>query len=83
MCAENPDCTRPGDHKHWTFEDAGLESTADVGAFLASPMKSENAIRMLHCRVCGAIVYIRFGAADDGMGNPVRHNQYHRERGEA
>jgi hypothetical protein len=56
----------------------------DEGAvllFLAEPL-ALNGIRVLSCKVCGAVTYVRYGTTPDGYGDPVRHMAWHRERGE-
>ena len=56
-------------------------SMADVQAFLVSP-KDNDTYRILECLVCGAVTYISLPGQESGMGNPVRHDQYHKSRGE-
>lgn len=57
-----------------------FSEVAKVKEFLAQPLP-DNQIRILHCTVCGAIDYIRYGH-QEGMGDPLLHIEYHRKRGE-
>lgn len=57
-------------------------TAAEVQAFLAEPLPLGQ-VRTTDCRICGAVTYIRFGGDDLGSGDPIKHIQYHRERGEA
>jgi hypothetical protein len=64
-----------------TERDERLQTVAEVQEFLASPLPTGQA-RTMHCRVCGAVTYIRFSPADQGSGDPVKHVLYHRKQGE-
>lgn len=57
-----------------------FDAVQQVKEFLAEPLP-DNQIRILHCTVCGAINYIRYGH-QEGMGDPLLHIEYHRKRGE-
>lgn len=48
----------------------------DVVSFLASPV-APGTTRVLFCTECGALTYIQFHGNAEGLGDPVRHQQWH------
>jgi hypothetical protein len=40
------------------------------------------AMRILYCKVCGAITYIRMHGNGEGVGDPEAHNGWHERRGD-
>jgi hypothetical protein len=53
----------------------------DLAAFLASPLAPGTA-RVINCRICGAVTYIRLPGNTEGMGDPAQHSRYHTRKGE-
>lgn len=49
---------------------------------LIEPPLPRGGMRILYCKVCGAITYIRLHGNEEGVGDPDAHNRWHERNGD-